>query len=249
MMRRSLALCVGLALLTGCEKSADEPAVELVVEPASTEHYLLDNQPLRFAPTLAERVADPAYDRDMPNVKSNFFRGQKVMVEKRDGEWVYVRCKGDAVGWMLERLLLSTENLEERVVSATTEGLDAAAGKVIEGLEPIERGSLVLVSASTDGYALANVGAGQPVWLAESSLSADAKEVAMAHIIVQAEWTTKHGLAVDNARRLDKARIKYPNSGLMDLVADQVNFEDVSETPVLGTLDRAEEALQLKSRK
>ena len=246
MTRQSLALCVGLVLVAGCEQSGDRIVYEAASQPASVEHYLLEDTTLRVVPTQTERVSDPNSDGDMPNWKGALRRGQRMHVEKRQGDWCEVRLDGDATGWLPGKMLLAREGLQEMVAMGDLQPLESAAGTPISDVEPVSRGSLLFVSSVSDGYVLANVGASDPVWLSAEKISQDKSDIAMAHIIIKARWSAQHSNLANNARLLDKARIKNPNSKLLDLVADQVPFADLSETPHLGTsaMEKEDESRQ-----
>ncbi|MEC9464172.1 MAG: hypothetical protein VX834_00190 [Myxococcota bacterium] len=247
MMRASLVFSAGLIFAVGCQPTAgDVPYESTEVEQQAVPHYLVQDTTLRIFPTDAERVSDPTSDSDMRNWKGELRRGQTMLVEKRQNGWVQVRLDGEANGWLPEDLLIKREGLSEMAVLQDAVGLIAPGGEPAAEAPTVERGSLVLTSSETNGFVLANVGAGPAVWLERGKLSAEESDVALAHIIVKAKWSTRHHNIANNSRLLDKARIKHPNSKLMDLVADQVPFQDFSETPHLGTseMEREDEARQ-----
>ena len=247
MIRGSLVLCAGLLLAVGCQQGIDEGAHEsATTKQQVVPHYLVQDTTLRVFPTDAERVSDPTSDADMDNWKGELRRGQTILVEERQEGWVKVRLDGEATGWLPAALLIERQGLTEMAVVADVVGLAAPGGEPAAEAVTVERGSLVLTSSETNGFVLANVGAGPSVWLERAKLSAEESDVALAHIIVKAKWSTRHHNIANNSRLLDKARIKHPNAQLMDLVADQVPFQDFSETPHLGTseMEREDEARQ-----
>ena len=112
-----------------------------------------------------------------------------------------------------------TENVESYIKRASAQPED-------KRLDP---GSLLFVLSQDDTWTQVNVGKGLNRWIETSKLVTDEKEIAVSKYIVHAKWHTKHEGAGYNGRRLEKVLDKYPDSALVNRLAEEVPFQNLRD--------------------
>jgi len=237
-MRYLALILVGFSFFSvGCTEQSNGPVGVDAVEDAKQEYYLSLNRSVRFQPTEAERVADPHAAGDTINWIWDGFRGDRLTILEEQGDWVKVRMESDARGWLPRSSIVADLNVYQATVVADATTLTAPqAGAVSDRV--ISAGTLLLVMKETNGYAHVNIEGGEYAWVASSRLSASEQDVGVSKQIIKARWSSARKDVLNNTRLLDKARIKYGTSALLDVLANEVPFSELSEKPILPTLNK-----------
>lgn len=220
-----LSVSLGLAFLPGCQSadSSNEPTQER----ATTTHwYMTSATDLRVEPTLDARIAHPQEARDTLNWKGVLYRGDSVQVIRDTGSWAEIRLSSGAHGWVESAFLLPGDDLPLATVTQNVKHF-SKQGSSQAGDEPLSPGTLLIVLSQNETWSQVNIDKGVNRWVATSDLVFDEKELAVTRFVVEATWHTKHQESRYNARRLEKVLAKYPQSALLNRLAQEVPVQDL----------------------
>ena len=225
-------LCVGLTLaafaLVACENSTtfQDQITKLQAAQTTTHWYLTEATTMRVEPILDERIAHPHEARDTANWKGILFRGDRVKILRDNGAWVEIQKEDGASGWVESAYLLAGDELMQGTVVRDVDKYVKRASAQAED-KKLERGSLLFVLSQDETWTEVNIGKGLNRWIETSNLVVDEKEIAVAKYIVQAKWHTKHEGSGYNGRRLEKVLDKYPESALLNRLAEEVPVQNL----------------------
>ena len=227
-------LCVGLVLasaaLVACEKSSSHEEIPTALEAAktTTHWYLTEATTLRVEPVSEERIAHPQEARDTSNWKGVLFRGDRVTVLRDSGNWVEIQKESGATGWVESDYLLAGDEVPQATIVENVESYIKRASAKPED-KRLDKGTLLFVLSQDDTWTEVNVGKGLTRWIETSKLVTDEKEIAVSKYIVQAKWHTTHEGSGYNGRRLEKVLDKYPDSALVNRLAEEVPFQNLQD--------------------
>ena len=227
-------LCVGLAIaslaLVACENSPNHNEKPTAIQAAktTTHWYLTEATTLRVEPISEERIAHPQEARDTLNWKGVMFRGDRVTILRDNGAWVEIQKESGATGWLESEYLLAGDEVMQATVIENVESYVKRASAQPEE-KKLDRGTLLFVLSQDDTWTEVNVGKGLTRWIETSNLVTDEKEIAVSKSIVHAKWHTKHEGSGYNGRRLEKVLDKYPESALVNRLAEEVPFQNLRD--------------------
>ena len=237
----ALGLIFGL-LMGGC---TDDPQLSSSSQSRSaleaSHHLSVDGMTLRLAPTHEDWVADPVdEDAVISNFKSVVLRGERAVLLQVQGDWSEFQLSNGNTGWALSDTWVpgtlwyaGTTDISVKMC------LDAACLKT-EMVPPL---TLMVVNTKAT-YGKNEVRFGDRTGYIQSEyIQLDDESVFFAFQVIRAEWSLANANLENNGRILDKARIKYPESRYLDILADRIPFVDFTDAPHVDTSDL--EALQL----
>ena len=222
-------LIMAMAGVVGCENSQTMEAPTKLEAAQTTTHWLVtDATDLHVEPTENKWIAHPQEPRETSNWKGLVFRGDSVKVIRENGQWSEVRQVSGATGWIQTEYLVAGDELPQATLIQDTESI-IKKGSAQADATKLRPGSLLFVLSQDGTWSEVNVAKGKTRWVETSALVMDEKELAVAKYIVQATWHTKHEGSGYNGRRLEKVLDKYPDSALLNRLAEEVPIQNLRD--------------------
>jgi len=222
-------LVLAMAGIVGCQNTPDQQAPTAINATKTTTHwYLTAATDLRVEPILDARIAHPQEARDTSNWKGVLFRGDSVTLLRDSGAWIEIRKESGATGWVeAEYLLAGDEVPQATLIKDSDVYVKRGSAQPVE--TKLGPGSLVFVLSQDETWSEINTDKGVTRWIQTSDLVVDENELAVAKYIVQAKWHTKYQESGYNARRLEKVLDKYPQSALLNRLAEEVPAQNLRD--------------------
>lgn len=223
----------------GCNKTeqAQEPNAPPPPGQVGERHIVLNDTFLTLTPSDVEAVPHPQAGGAImvQNTVGHLFRGLFCTVRQVRPGWVEIKLDDDAEGWVpaanvaVARGLTEATILEPTPVFRTPMQNQAALAAVLP------QGELVYVMEP--GQPLTKVQAENVgvVYIDSKRLVKDDAEVGMSHLIIHTKMYARAHDYGEVSETLDEARIMYPNSSLLSVIADQVELTHFHDKPAMPT--------------
>jgi SH3-like domain-containing protein len=227
--RLRFGLVMAIAGVVGCQNSQTAEAPTAIETAKTTTNWLVTSATdLNVEPTDNKWIAHPQEPRDTSNWKGLVFRGDSVTLIRDNGEWSEVRKESGATGWIQTAYLIAGDELPQATLIQDSESYIKRGSAQAEATK-LRPGSLLFILSQDETWSEVNVGKGETRWVHTSNLVTDAKELAVAKYIVQATWHTEHEGSGYNGRRLEKVLDKYPDSALLNRLAEEVPIQSLRD--------------------
>ena len=232
----AVVLCCSLAALqlTGCNtQNAQQPKPPEPPEPGTLQepYVIINNTVMRFAPSEDPVVPVPnAPGRTTTNFIGNITRGHVSTLLERRGFWSHVVLDDDAEGWILTVDMLPARQVNEATVLEET----ILYGAPSEKAPPAARlapGDLLFVAEERGDFSKVYGTTPSPLYVPSKRLSHEANELAMSHMLLRMHMAQQVNDAAEAVELLDEARLNFPNTQLLDVMAENVDFMHTNEPP------------------
>ena len=222
-------LVMAIAGVVGCQNAETTEAPTALETAKTTTHWLVTAATdMHVEPTAEKFVAHPQEPRDTSNWKGLLFRGDSVTLIRESGQWSEVRKESGATGWIQTEYLLAGDELAHATLIQDSESY-VKRGSAQPEETKLRPGSLLFILSQDATWSEVNVDKGKTRWVETSALVTDEKELAVAKYIVQATWHTKYESSGYNGRRLEKVLDKYPDSALLNRLAEEVPVQNLRD--------------------
>ena len=233
-------LCSSLAVGTlGCNKT---PANQEVNQPPPSgqvgeRHVVLNDAFLVLAPTDAEAVPHPRAGAAImvQNTVGHLFRGLFCTVRQVQPGWVEIKLDDDAEGWVHASDVAVSKGLQEATILEPTPVFRTAMENQAALAAIIPQGELVYIMEPGQPMTKVQVENVGVVYIETKRLVRDDSEVGMSHLIIHSKMYNRAHDFGEVSETLDEARILYPNSSLLSVIADQVDITRFHNTPAMPT--------------
>lgn len=200
------------------------------------EQYVITSfTTLRLAPSNDKMTQHPQTNQLMTtNWVGVLRRGMKVTVTAMTPSWFKVIVDNGGQGWVSTDNLLNVKKIQLATVLSPTPGYPIAS-TTTQPAGIIQPGDLLFILQTQGDMTQVQAEASGVSWVVTAALNQDPVEVGMANLIVEAKEASMRRDLDEASEALDEARMKYPTSQLMDVVADQVSISRMHGSPHIPT--------------
>lgn len=202
---------------------------------AGEQYVITSFTTLRLAPHAEKLTQHPQTNQLMTtNWVGVLRRGMKVTVTDMRPGWFRVIVENGGQGWVSTDNLLNVKKIQQATVLSPTPGYPIAS-TTTQPAGMIQPGDLLFILQTQGDMTQVQAEASGVSWVVTASLNQDPVEVGMANLIVEAKEAGMRRDLDEASEALDEARMKYPTSQLMDVVADQVSVSRMHGSPHIPT--------------